>query len=88
MGLNAVAAHSAAASKPVMNSATARMIAREVEFVTDSPLEGDGFELSETAYPLRDSLKGSRPLMAITTAQRISLRTTRRPARSPIGTDL
>jgi hypothetical protein len=30
VGLNAVAAHSAAASKPVMNSATARMIAREV----------------------------------------------------------
>jgi hypothetical protein len=42
MGLNAVAAHSAAASKPVMNSATARMIAREVEFVTDSPLETIG----------------------------------------------
>ena len=25
--------------------ATARMMAREVKFVTDSPLEGDGFEL-------------------------------------------
>ena len=26
--------------------ATARMMTREVKFVTDSPLEGDGFELS------------------------------------------
>ena len=33
--------------------ATARMVAREVKFVTDSPLEGEGFE---PPVPRRDSI--------------------------------
>jgi hypothetical protein len=59
--------------------ATARMMAREVKFVTDSPLEGSGFEPSVPCHGSRDFLSFGKKTQRLLRSREPWWRTTERP---------